>query len=149
MDYLLMIEVWLIIAAVCGLAELILPGGIALNLSISSLLVALGLRLNFLDTWVSVLTTWFLCASILFFVIYYFTKKIFQSDETIANVYEELDIFGKEVKVLEKIGPGEKKGRVEFQGTTWSALGDGSEIAAGTTAKIVCKENISLVVEAI
>jgi membrane protein implicated in regulation of membrane protease activity len=149
MDYLVMYETWLILAIIFGVAEFILPGGISLNLSISSLLVTLGLRLNFLETWVSVLTAWFLIASILFFVIYYFTKKIFKSDETIGNVHEELDIFGQEVQVLENIGPGEKKGRVEFQGTTWSALGDGSEIPAGTQVRIICKDNISLVVEVI
>ena len=78
-----------------------------------------------------------------------FTKKLFKSDETIGNVHEELDIFGQEVQVLENIGPGQQKGRVEFQGTTWSALGDGSEIPAGTQVRIICKENISLVVEVV
>ena len=67
--------------------------------------------------------------------------------ETVGNIYEELDIYGKEVLVTENIGPGTHAGRVEFQGTTWTALGDGSEIMAGSHATIVCKENISLVVE--
>ena len=49
--------------------------------------------------------------------------------------------------VTEKIGPGNQAGRVEFQGTTWTALSDGCEIAIGDHATIVCKENISLVVE--
>ena len=80
-------------------------------------------------------------------MIYYFTKKLIPSDETIENVHEELDIFGQEVQVIENIGPGERKGRVAFQGTTWNALGDGSEIVAGKTVKIICKDNISLIVE--
>lgn len=147
MDYLLMIEVWLVLAAIFGLAELILPGGISLNLSISSLLVALGLKLSVLESWISALTFWFICASILFFVIYYFTKKVITSDETVENVYEELDIFGQEAEVIENIGPGERKGRISFQGTSWTALGDGSVIEAGTKVKVICKDNISLIVE--
>lgn len=146
MDYLLMFETWLILAALFGLAELVLPGGISLNLSISSLLVVLGIRLEFLNTWVTVLTMWFLSASILFFVIYFFTKKFMNSDETIGNTNEDIDAYGDEVLVVETIGPGKKKGRIEYQGTTWSALGDGSEINVGSKVTIICKENISFVV---
>ena len=47
------------------------------------------------------------------------------------------------------LGPGTHAGRVEFQGTTWTALSDGSELEKGSHATIVCKENISLVVEPI
>jgi membrane protein implicated in regulation of membrane protease activity len=149
MDFILLYETWLILALIFGLLEIIVPGGILLNLAISSLLVALGVYQQWLDTWVLTLTVWFICASVLLFVLYFFTDKFFKGDESIDNVYEELDIFGKEVEVIEQIGPGEHAGRVTFQGTTWSALSDGSKLTQGTKAKVVCKDNISLVVEAI
>ncbi len=147
MDFLLMFETWILVAVVLSLAEIIIPGGILLNLGIASLVVALSIKFAIVDTWVMVLTLWFIVATFLLFIVNFFTNKIFGSAQSIDNVDDELDIFGQEVIVVENIGPGTKKGRVEFQGTTWSALGDGSEIKAGSHAKIVCKENISLVVE--
>jgi len=147
MNYLLMVETWVIVAIVLSLAEIIIPGGILLNLGIASILVALGIKFAILDTWVMVLTVWFIVATFLLFFLNFFTNKFFGGKQLVENTDEELDIFGKEVLVVENIGPGTHKGRVEFQGTTWSALGDGSEIKAGKHAKIICKENISLVVE--
>ena len=147
MNYLLMVETWVIVAVVLSLAEIIVPGGILLNLGIASVFVALGIKFAILDTWVMVLTVWFIVATFLLFFLNFFTNKFFGGKQLVENADEELDLFGKEVLVVENIGPGINKGRVEFQGTTWSALGDGSEIKAGKHAKIICKENISLVVE--
>jgi len=147
MDFLLLLETWLIIAVIFSLAEIFVPGGILLNLGIASLIVAVGVHQKYLDTWVLTLTTWFISASILLFIVYFISERFLNGDQRVDNVYEEIDIYGKDVLVTEKIGPGEHMGRVEFQGTTWSALSDGSEISAGDHAKIVCKENISLIVE--
>ncbi|NQY62528.1 MAG: NfeD family protein [Alteromonadaceae bacterium] len=147
MDFLLLLETWLIIAVIFSLAEIFVPGGILLNLGIASIIVAVGVHQQYLDTWVLTLTTWFISASILLFIAYLITERFLSSDQRIDNVYEEVDIYGKDVLVTEKIGPGNQTGRVEFQGTTWTALSDGSEIPAGNHASIVCKENISLLVE--
>jgi len=147
MNYLLMVETWVILAIVLSLAEIIIPGGILLNLGIASIFVAIGIKFAILDTWSMVLTVWFIIATFLLFFLNYFTNKFFGGEQIIENVDEELDIFGKEVLVIDNIGPGKQMGRVKFQGTTWSALGDGSKITAGSHAKIVCKDNISLVVE--
>lgn len=148
MEYILYFETWIILAIFFACLEIFIPGGILLNLAIASLLVALGVHQGILDTWAITLTTWFIAASILLFVLYYFTEKFFPGDKTVENVYEELDIYGKEVEVTEDIGPGNNAGRVTFQGTSWVALGDGSQIQKGSRATIVCKENISLIVEA-
>lgn len=147
MEYILHFETWIVLAILFASLEIFIPGGILLNLGIASLIVALGVHQQVLDTWTLTLTTWFICASILLFVLYFFTDKFFKGDTTKENVHEELDIYGKEVDVIEDIGPGNTPGRVNFQGTTWQALGDGSQIAKGSKVNIVCKENISLIVE--
>ncbi|MBA6232331.1 MULTISPECIES: NfeD family protein [unclassified Colwellia] len=149
MEYILFFETWIVLAILFACAEIFVPGGILLNLGIASLLVAIGVQQQLLDTWTLTLTTWFILASFLLFVLYFVTDRFFSSEYTVDNIYEELDIYGREVTVLEKIGPGTHAGRVEFQGTTWTALGDGSELSKGSHATIVCKENISLVVEPI
>jgi len=149
MNYLLMVETWIIVAVILSLAEIVIPGGILFNLGIASLIVAIGIKFAILDTWVMVLTVWFIVATFLLFILNFFTNKFFGGEKSIDNTDEELDIFGKDVLVIDNIGPGTQKGRVAFQGTTWTALGDGSEITAGSHAKIICKDNISLVVEKI
>jgi len=147
MEYILFFETWIILAILFACLEIFVPGGILLNLGIASLIVAIGVQQEILDTWVLTLTTWFIIATCLLIAVYFITERFFAGDTTIENIYEELDIYGKTVDVLEQIGPGTHAGRVEFQGTTWTALGDGTVINAGSQASIVCKENISLVVE--
>lgn len=149
MEYILFFETWLVLAIVLACLEIFIPGGILLNLGIASLLVAIGVHQELLDTWVLTLTTWFILSTFLLFAAYFVTEHFFAGETTIDNVHEELDIYGKTVNVTEQIGPGTQSGRVEFQGTTWAALGDGSVISPGEKAAIVCKENISLVVEAV
>jgi len=148
-EYILFFETWIVLAILFACAEIFVPGGILLNLGIASILVAIGVQQQLLDTWTLTLTTWFILASFLLFILYFVTERFFSGKYTVDNVHEELDIYGKEVTVLEKIGPGTHAGRVAFQGTTWTALSDGSEINEGSHATIVCKENISLVVEPI
>lgn len=149
MEYILFFETWIVLAILFACAEIFVPGGILLNLGIASLLVAIGVQQQLLDTWTLTLTTWFILASLLLFILYFVTERFFSGEYSVENTYEELDIYGKEVEVLEKIGPGTHAGRVAFQGTTWTALSDGSELSKGSHATIVCKENISLVVEAL
>lgn len=147
MEFILAFETWIILAIFLASAEIFVPGGILLNLGLASLIVAIGIKTALLDNGVAIFTTWFISASILLFIGYYITNKFFPSKQRIDNVDEELDVFGHEVTVIETIGPGQHKGRVEFQGTSWTALGDGSTISQGSRAIIICKENISLVVE--
>jgi membrane protein implicated in regulation of membrane protease activity len=147
MDFILLFETWIILALILACAEFFIPGGILINLGIASFFVAFGVKFGWLDTWIFTLTVWFMLASALLFIVYFFTDKFLTDEKRVDNVYEEVDIYGKDVLVTEKIGPGTQAGRVEFQGTTWTALSDGSEITAGSHATIVCKENISLIVE--
>jgi membrane protein implicated in regulation of membrane protease activity len=149
MEYILFFETWIILAILFACLEIFVPGGILLNLGIASLLVAVGVQQQILDTWVLTLTTWFILAIFLLILVYFITERFFAGETIVENIYEEVNIYGKKVRVLEQIGPGTQAGRVEYQGTTWTALSDGSIIQAGSEATIVCKENISLVVEPI
>ncbi|QOL26003.1 NfeD family protein [Thalassotalea sp. LPB0316] len=147
MELLLSFETWIVLAILLASAEIFVPGGILLNLGIASLIVAIGIKTALLTNGVAIFTTWFISATILLFVGYFVTNKFFPSKQRVDNTDEELDVFGQEVLVTHTIGPGHNKGRVDFQGTSWTALGDGSTIEQGSKATIICKENISLVVE--
>ena len=64
-----------------------------------------------------------------------------------GNVVEILDDVGEEAPVIAAIGPGQEKGKIDFRGTHWQALGDGSLIEAGKTVRIVGRDNVSYFVE--
>ncbi|WP_306416224.1 NfeD family protein [Thalassotalea mangrovi] len=129
------------------LLEIIIPGGIIIFLGISAVIVALSLQFGLIDHWVHAFTLWFILSLLLLLLFRNITQKMVGGDTRIDNTDEELDMFGASVEVVETIGPGNRMGRVIFQGSSWTALGDGSEIKPGDAAKVICRENISLVVE--
>lgn len=139
--------IWLVSGLVLMLAEIIIPGGIVIFLGLACVVVAGAWQLSFIDSWTQAMTLWFISSLFLLLVFRNVTQKLFGGETTAANVDEDMDIYGQTATVVETIGPGEKTGRIEFQDSTWQAMADGSVIEAGETVKIVCHENISLVVE--
>lgn len=139
--------IWGSIGILLMISELIIPGGIVVFLGISALIVTASLQFGFIDSWLHAFTLFFISSIILLLLFRNIGQKMVGGDITIENTDENLDVFGTEVEVIETIGPGNKKGRILFHGTNWTALGDGSEIKVGDKAKIVCRENISYVVE--
>lgn len=140
---------WGSIGLILMFAEFIIPGGIVVFLGLAAVLVSASLQLGIIDSWVHAFTLWFVLALSLLLIFRNVGQKLVGGDSSIGNTDEELDVYGSEVEVIETIGPGNRQGRIIFQGSSWSALGDGSEIEAGAKAKIICRENISFVVEKI
>ncbi len=138
---------WALVGIVLMLAELILPGGIVVFLGADCLVVAGAIWVGLVDGLAQSLTLWFISSIVLLLSFRQLTQRLVGGDSHVGNTDEELDLFNLPARVKETIGPGEKTGRVEFQGADWPALGDGSEIPAGTRVKIICRDNIALVVE--
>ncbi|MCE9687596.1 NfeD family protein [Shewanella sp. AS16] len=138
---------WAALGAVLMLAELILPGGIVVLLGAACILVAGALGLGLVTGLAQSLTLWFIASIVLLLAFRQLTQKLVGGDAHVGNTDEELDIFNQLALVKEAIGPGEKSGRVEFHGVEWPALGDGSEIPVGASVRVICRENIALVVE--
>lgn len=139
--------IWLATGLLLMLAELVIPGGIVVFLGAACLVVAGAWQMALIDSWPQAMTLWFISSLVLLLVFRNITQKLVGGETTVANTDEDMDIYGKEATVVETIGPGEKTGRIEFQNTTWMALADGSVIEPGEKVKIICHENISLVVE--
>ena len=139
--------VWAIIGLILMLAELVIPGGIVVLLGAACLVVAGALRIGLVEGVVQSMTLWFISAIVLLLTFRQVTQKLVGGDSHVDNTDEELDIYNQIARVKQAIGPGQTTGRVEFQGSEWPALGDGSIIAVGTEVRIICRENIALVVE--
>ncbi|MCX6321610.1 MAG: NfeD family protein [Bacteroidia bacterium] len=71
-------------------------------------------------------------------------EKFFYSKGNLSEEVED-EFTGKEALTTTDIGP-DKKGKVEFKGTTWKAESK-SEIKEGQTAIIIEKENFTLIVK--
>jgi len=147
MDFLLNPVGWLIFGGILMVAELIIPGGVVVFLGLAGVLVAAAISLGLVTTWVNVLTAFFVLSLGLILVLRAFFMKYAGGDFSRGNVVEILDDVGEEAPVLEAIGPGQEKGKIDFRGTHWQALGDGSLIEAGATVRIVGRDNVNYIVE--
>ena len=137
---------WLVIGALLMLSELILPGGIVFFLGAACLIVAAAITLGLVTTWVSAVTLFLISSLVMIIALRALVSRFVEGDSTIANTEELLDEVDELVDVIETIGPADHAGVVKFHGTKWQALGEGEEIPAGSTARIVSRENISLLV---
>jgi membrane protein implicated in regulation of membrane protease activity len=143
------ILVWAVVGLVLMLAEIIVPGGIIILLGAACLVVAGALAIGLVEGLVQSLTLWFIAAIVLLLAFRQVTQRLVGGDSHVDNTDEAIDLYNQLARVKQTIGPGQTQGRVEFQGSEWPALGDGSIIIAGTEVRIICRENIALVVEPI
>lgn len=138
---------WIIAALVLMVAEFIVPGGIIFFLGAGCLVVAAALWLGLVTTWVNTLTLFFIASLALIISLRSFFTRFAGGDYSQANTEEIIDDLDEIAVVVEFIGPGENVGTINFRGTTWRALGNGQEIAAGVKVKIVARDNITYIVE--
>ncbi|GLS83451.1 NfeD family protein [Paraferrimonas haliotis] len=139
--------VWVVVGILMMLAELIIPGGVIFFLGLSALLVGGLIGLGLISSWVIAVTVWFILSIVLTLSLRQLVQKHFGGDISHQNTDEEFSLHGQTADVIEPIGPGQSQGRVRFQGTTWTAVSDGREIAVGEEVVVVCRENIGLLVE--
>ena len=140
-------SIWLIVGIGLMLSEIIVPGGIVILLGAACVIVAAALFAGIVDGTAQSFTLWFITSIVLLLSFRHITQRIIGGDAHVDNTDEEMDLYNQVVIVKKDIGPGEKVGRVMFSGTEWSALGDGSEIKSGSKVRIICRDNIALVVE--
>lgn len=141
------IVIWALLGLFLMLAELVIPGGIVFFLGAAGILVAAGLQLGILEGLVEALTAWFVLSLVLLLSFRNLMQKMVGGDVSHGNTEEEMDIYGKVAKVVQTIGPGEDAGRIDFQGSSWSAKSDGQVIEAGELVKVISHQNISVLVE--
>lgn len=147
MDFSDPIMMWLGAGVLLMLAELVIPGGIVIFLGLAGVLVAGSLQLGIIEGWIQALTLWFVASMVLLLSCRNLAQKLVGGDTRVDSTDEELAIYGETAVVTETIGPGQQTGRIEFQGSTWPALGDGQVITSGSLVRIICHENIGMVVE--
>jgi membrane protein implicated in regulation of membrane protease activity len=136
---------WFLLGLVLLVSELALPGFVIIFFGfgawITALLVGVGLTPSFNAQLIVFLVSSVLCLAI-------FRRKgkrLFDGKVTrIWNPESSMDdVRGQRAVVLQVITPGTPGGRVEFHGTSWSAVAD-VMIPAGQMVEITAQDNLTL-----
>jgi len=137
---------WFIIGLVLFLAELIIPGFFIFFFGLGAWVTAIVCLIGDPDSITNMQIIIFAVTSVLTLIALrrIIQKKFFYNKGNESEEVED-EFTGKEALATTDISP-DKKGKVEFKGTTWKADSK-SEIKEGQTVIIIEKENFTLTVE--
>jgi membrane protein implicated in regulation of membrane protease activity len=141
---------WFIIGLIIMLAELLLPGFILIFFGIGAWVTALGIALGLLPGFSGQLIV-FLLSSVASLVLFRKKGKNYFQGKVSGKLgkYQSLDdIKGQRVVVVNPIRPKNVDGKVEYNGTFWTATAD-VELPKGAVVEIVERDNLTLHVKPI
>jgi len=133
---------WVIIAVVCGSIEIFTMGLWFLWLALAALLVAVGVRLDWLTTlqWQLLIFAFFT----LIFII--FTRplalKFFKTKDTISNVKALVGQHGISTTDIKPL----QYGQVKVNGEIWTAISN-DEIETGSRIEVIDIDGVKLIVQ--
>ena len=135
---------WFLIGLVLFLLELVIPGFFIFFFGLGAWITALVCLIGEPETNLQIII--FAVTSVLSLIALrrIIQEKFFYSKGNLSDEVED-EFTGKEALATTDIGP-DKKGKIEFKGTTWKAESK-SEIKEGQTAIIIEKENFTLIVK--
>lgn len=139
-------QIWLIIAGVCFVIEIITVGFLVFWFAIAALIVA-ALSL-FINNLIAQTAIFIVLSSLLILFTRSFSKKITKSDNTITNSNR---LIGK-TAIVKKAISSDNMGQVKIEGELWSAVLDSDyslTIPEGSTVKINAISGVKLIVEPI
>ena len=148
MDWLTPEIVWFLIGLVLVILEFGIPGVITVFFGIGAWLVVILLLL--FDIPLNLQIIIFIIGSVVPLVLLRKSFiKLFRGKSLSGNVDpdDQADFIGSRATVTEDITP-QKRGRVEFRGSTWTAESEES-LTKGTTVEILDKKNLTLIVKSL
>lgn len=136
-------QIWLIIAGVCLIGEIMTSGFLVFWLSIGALL---SMVVSFFTDNVIIQTAVFVISSaILIFATKPFVKKFAKTKNVKTNAFS---IIGQNGIVTKDIDSINSKGQVKIDGETWSAVGkDDMDIPKGTEIEVVEIKGVKAIVK--
>jgi membrane protein implicated in regulation of membrane protease activity len=139
---------WVVGGIALMLLEVIVPGMVLVFLGAAALIVAVSIWFGILAGWIPALTAWFVLSLGLLIVLRSLFQRLMPGDEGWSSTDEDADAYGQVVDVAETIPKG-AKGRIYFRGTTWPATCYDHTVQAGSQAKLVYRDNVVWIVEAL
>lgn len=141
--------IWLVAGLLLCASELVAPAFITVFLGVSAIAVAALRAIGLLEGFPASFAVWLISSFVMILALRRLAVKWFPAQRNKASVDETASDFGQEVEVLADIDENHSEGRVRYQGTTWPATTPQGRIPKGKKARIVYRENLSWVVEAV
>lgn len=138
---------WLVAGIVMMFSELFFPGMVIGFLGFAGILVAGARALGFIESLGASFGLWTVTSVGLVLSLRNIAKKYFPSEEGRVSIDEDTSMYGKEALVTRDCDDQSKEGRIRVQGTTWPAKTVEGKIPAGTTAKLVYRDNVAWIIE--
>lgn len=129
------------------LLEFALPGGVALFLGFSGIIVGF---LRFFDLLTSTggsIAAWLVLSVGLTIAIRPFLKKYFKPESSFKYADEDYEAMDQVAEVIEDVTDYDNSGKIRFDGTSWRAKSLDGTIQAGEKVRIRFRENITWIVE--
>ncbi|MBI5496554.1 MAG: NfeD family protein [Deltaproteobacteria bacterium] len=139
---------WAVAGVAMMASELVVPGLIVVFPGAGALIVALLVWLGVLHGVMPCLLAWVVLSAVLLFGLRGWLMRKFPSEKAYAPHNPDAEAYGTVVDVVEAI-PADGAGRIRHEGTTWSATSRSGAIPAGARARLLFRENVAWVVEAI
>ena len=136
--------IWFIIGLVLLLLELVMPGFVIFFFGVGAWITALVCL--FTNPGINIQVVIFAITSVAALLVFrrMIQNKFIYSKNDKSEAVED-EFTGKEAVAVDDFGP-DKKGKVEFKGTSWKAESE-SDIKAGQTVIIIDKDSFKLIVE--
>lgn len=138
-------HIWLIIAGICFIIEIITTGFLVFWFGIGALLTLL-VSLFFPDNIILQTSVFIISSTFLMFFTKPFVDKFTKSDNKILT--NAFSIIGKKGIVTQDINEAHSVGQIKVLGEIWSAkTDDGSTIEKGTTVEVIKIDGVKAIVE--
>jgi len=138
---------WLILGVALIAAEFLIPGLVVVFLGVAALLVSAGVHFGLLEGWMQILTAWFVLSLALVLLLRGLFARFMPGERETVNIDEDVDAFGKIVKVVRLINEDGTKARVSFRGAEWDAVSEDFPLKPGGTARLLGRDNLVWIVE--
>ncbi len=141
--------IWLGAGILMMASEMVLPGMVIGFLGLASVVVAGARSLGLVESLGASLGLWASVSVGLVLGLRNIAQKYFPSEEQTVNIDEDTSMYGTEVIVVSDCDDNSDYGRIRYQGTSWPAKSMEGPIPAGSRAKLVYRDNVAWIIEAI
>lgn len=146
-DFNTFLSIWIIAGLLLIVVDLFVPtGGVAFFLGLGSIVNAYLIHTGLYDSLWKAFAGWAILSTLLLLVIGGLLMRFVDKRRVKDTVNDVEPYSGDIVEVIEAIDPN-NKGRVRFQGAGWTAISKEDQLAIGDKAKIVVRENTTLIVQ--
>ncbi|MEO1022802.1 MAG: NfeD family protein [Bacteroidota bacterium] len=147
MDGELLTWIFLLGGILLMILELVIPGGVAIVLGFSGILIGLLRFLGLLADPGTATLAWLITSVALTIVVRPFINKYFGGETHYKYADEDYEAMDEIVDVLEDINDETNEGRIRYQGISWQARSLEGSIHAGQQVRIKYRDNTTWIVE--